>query len=206
MSMPLAVLEVPVEEARAKLKVYAAAVKKDHREMDRRIADGYRHLSQGRQLIDLPASIERSGFNEHGMPKIAVARAETRWVYCACDVGWGGQSGQQLVFAGRPLTDMRSARLEVSDSYVRVPLREMHALGREWRHWRAMVPMVPPEQRHHALRGSLAPFHVLFEAQWEINPEPPRDPALIKHLAGALWAVYAVWDLTELERLVLAGR
>jgi len=33
---------------------------------------------------------------------------------------------------------------------------------------------------------------------------PPRDPALIRHIRGDLWAVLAVWDLTELERAVLA--
>jgi hypothetical protein len=34
----------------------------------------------------------------------------------------------------------------------------------------------------------------------------PEDPALIKHIRGDLWSVMAVWDLSELERLVLAQR
>jgi hypothetical protein len=206
MSMRLAVLDVPVEEARAKLKVYQDAVKKDHRDIDRRIADGYRHLAQGRSLINLPASIERGGFNEDGMPRLAVAGAIWRFVHVACDAGWGGARGRQLVYAERRLDDLRSASLDVSDNYVRVLLKTEHELRGEWRRWRAIVPMVPPEHRHHAIRGSFGSFHILFEAEWQINPDPPRDPALIKHLAGDLWAVYAVWDLTELERAVLGGR
>lgn len=35
---------------------------------------------------------------------------------------------------------------------------------------------------------------------------PPGDPLLLKHLAGTLYAVLAVWDLTELERAVFGGR
>jgi hypothetical protein len=34
----------------------------------------------------------------------------------------------------------------------------------------------------------------------------PRDPALIRRVAGDLWTVLSVWDLTELERAVLAQR
>lgn len=45
---------------------------------------------------------------------------------------------------------------------------------------------------------------MLFEAEW--RPEPPKDPALLRHIGGDLYSVVAVWDLTELERAVLAGR
>lgn len=31
------------------------------------------------------------------------------------------------------------------------------------------------------------------------------DPALLKHIGGDLWAVVAVWNLTDLEMAVLAG-
>jgi hypothetical protein len=38
------------------------------------------------------------------------------------------------------------------------------------------------------------------------NEIPARDPALLRHIRGDLWAVLAVWDLTELERAVLGQR
>ena len=34
----------------------------------------------------------------------------------------------------------------------------------------------------------------------------PRDPALLRHVRGDLWAVLSVWDLTDLERMVLSQR
>jgi hypothetical protein len=51
----------------------------------------------------------------------------------------------------------------------------------------------------------LAALHVLWEVErWELVP--PTDPALIRHIRGDLWAVLATWDLTEIERHVLAQR
>ena len=44
---------------------------------------------------------------------------------------------------------------------------------------------------------------ILWEAEWETVP---RDPLLLRHLAGGLYAVMASWDLTPLERAVLKGR
>ena len=48
-------------------------------------------------------------------------------------------------------------------------------------------------------------YHVLFEAIWQ--PVPPVDPMLVRRLGEAdLWVVVAAWDLTEVERTVLASR
>jgi hypothetical protein len=63
------------------------------------------------------------------------------------------------------------------------------------------VPLVPPNLR--PARG-LNRYCILFEAEWE--PVPPTDPMLLRHLHGSLYAVLAVWDLTPLERAVIAGR
>jgi hypothetical protein len=76
----------------------------------------------------------------------------------------------------------------------------------DWHAWTAMVPIVPP--RHRPARG-LGDRLVLWEADdwtWTQVPAPPGDPALLKHIGGDLYAVEAVWNLTELERLVLSGR
>lgn len=63
-----------------------------------------------------------------------------------------------------------------------------------------MVPHIPP-----ALRPArkLENYHILWEADWQ--QDPPRDPMLLKRLAGTFYAVLAVWDLTDLERAVLNG-
>jgi hypothetical protein len=80
-------------------------------------------------------------------------------------------------------------------------------VGRPWSGaWTAMVPIVPPE--HRPARG-LGDRLVLWEVdrwQWTTPPAPPGDPALVRHVGGDIYAVEAVWDLTELEKLVLSGR
>lgn len=72
--------------------------------------------------------------------------------------------------------------------------------------WSAMVPIVPP--RHRPARG-MGDLLVLWEVEqwaWATVPPPPGDPALLRHVAGDIYAVVATWDLTELEKLVLSGR
>jgi hypothetical protein len=60
---------------------------------------------------------------------------------------------------------------------------------------------VPP--RLHP-RGKLANYHILWDAVW--TPAPPKDPLLLRHLAGQLYAIVGQWDLTPLEQAVLRGR
>jgi hypothetical protein len=65
----------------------------------------------------------------------------------------------------------------------------------------ALVPIVPPNLRPDR---ALSRYVILFEAEW--RPVPPVDPLLLRHLHGALYVVLAAWDLTPIERAVLAGR
>jgi len=50
--------------------------------------------------------------------------------------------------------------------------------------------------------ASPADYFVLWEAVWQ--ELPPTDPMLLRHPTGHLYAVLAVWDLTEIERAVMA--
>lgn len=45
---------------------------------------------------------------------------------------------------------------------------------------------------------------IFFEAQWEAPEPAPRDPALLRPIAGSAFEVIAVWDLTPLEAAALA--
>lgn len=44
---------------------------------------------------------------------------------------------------------------------------------------------------------------VLWEANWSAVPRREFDPALLEHVAGWLFLVREVWDLTDIERGVL---
>lgn len=74
----------------------------------------------------------------------------------------------------------------------------------------ALVPMVPADAREEAGNPQLSKCWILWEVErWadkRIGAVPDRDPFLLKHVGGELYAILAAWDLTDLERAVMAGR
>lgn len=194
--MNLATLEITEDEARERLTEYTAAVKAERNAEDEAIAAAYRAAARGLPIISLSTAVAAGGFFDNGLPHIAVCRADAT----TCRVDWQGPDA--LVF------------------------RDEHAVNRWWREPRALVglhtvtvraerpsgvirsgttvvPPVPP--RHRPKRGRIGRFHILWEVErWD--PTPPRDPALLRHIRGDLWAVLATWDLSEVERHVLAQR
>lgn len=157
---------------------------------DAAILNGLRALAAGKVLIDLPATIRDGGLDEAGHPRLAVAWAD--WEFCYLDTSNGGAA---FVQTPRAFWDERRRRLTVPD---------WPGVRGSWDH-RALVPIIPP--RHRPARSLLRRFAILWEVEeWAKAPRPPGDPALLRPVAGDLWAVEAVWDLTPLERAVLARR
>jgi len=88
--------------------------------------------------------------------------------------------------------------------YIDLPAGSFPAPTRHRRAYdaQALVPLVPIHQRP---KRGLANYHILFEAEWRLIP--PKDPLLLRRIGHAdLWIVCAAWDLTEVERAVLAGK
>lgn len=75
----------------------------------------------------------------------------------------------------------------------------------------ALAPLVPPKALN-AISGTaaLSRHLILWEVeQWSdrmIGAVPDRDPLLLRPIHGDLCAVVAQWDLTDLERAVMASR
>jgi hypothetical protein len=186
----VATISMPAAEARAKYDEYREALRDNPsvtRE-DRAILIGYRALAQGRAVVNLLDALRATGLDKESRPRLAFARADMARVYCR--VYWS----HGAVFSNRP--DYRqyrgSWRTEVP-SGVLPPVRSTVEC-------QAMVPLIPAPLRP---KGDLTKYHVLWEADWQAVP---TDPMLLRHLTGRLYAVLAVWDLTPLERAVLAGR
>ena len=193
--MNLSTIEVTEEEATAKLAEYEEALKRERTVEDEAMAQAYRAAKRGLKVIRLPQVIGEGGYFNDGMPRIAIARADTTECYAA----WGGDV---LTFSEEPWPRNQGAL--VGAHHVRVNMRDI-ALPEQriWKRGHAIVPSVPP--RHRPKRYRLHRCHILWEVEaW--NLIPPRDPALVRHIRGDLWAVLAVWDLTELERAVLSQR
>jgi hypothetical protein len=192
--MNLPTIEVTEEEATAKLAEYEEALKHERSAEDEAIAQAYRAAKRGLQVVRLSEAVKTGGFFDTGLPRIAISRADAT----QCVVYW---SGDDLVYSedGR----WRHEAL-VGAHHVRVPMRDVAIPGvRNWRHGQAPVPLVPP--KHRPKRYRLSRCHVLWEVDaW--NRVPAKDPALVRHIRGDLWAVLAVWDLTDLERAILGQR
>lgn len=202
--MMLDSLVLPEEDAAARLREYEAAVREDRNEEDAAIAAGYRAAARGLPVISLHAAFSAGGWHDNGLPRLAVCRADATECFVNVE-GWGDHQPRRLVFAdgdfrrSRPNTIVGAHTVQIRD--LDAPLEVAGA--RQRRGGRTIVPSVPPKFR--PKRPRLANFHILWEVD-EWTPHPPRDPALLRHIRGDLWSVLAVWDLTELERAVLAAR
>jgi hypothetical protein len=185
-------------KARTAFLDYRRAVRARHDDEDQAIMRGYKALAEGRQLLRLGETIRAGGFDErHSMPRLAICRADAPRVGARLEPGDGGTV--TYLYPGTSAWQQRVARGKrikvdhvIPDHVKTVEYRGMH---------QAIVPIIPPALRP---KVALSNFHILWEADWKLLP--PRDPALLRHLGGDLWAVVAIWDLTELERAVLAGR
>lgn len=215
--MNLPTIEMPRSEARKHFLEYRRAVRERHNDEDAAIMRGYRELARGHQMLQLTDAMRLGGTTEFTfkerewdhrtkrsemktksitVPRLAIAHADSTaaWTFGVNENG---------------AVEIRGKR-EVGHSNVRdrmhFPNGTFEPGRHEWRgvpRIRAIVPTVPPALRPaHALRN----YHILWEAEWGLDPKAPVDPALLKHMGGDLYAVLAVWDLTEIERAVLGGR
>lgn len=156
---------------------------------DEALMRGYRLLSLGRQIIDLNAVLIAGGEDELHRPKLAVARADSRTQSLIRFPDGSVRFGDWTQRGDRWSRSRRVFSLPAA-AFPRLP-------NSNWVYATATVPLIPPALRP----DSLDQFTILWEAEW--TSRPPVDPALLRSLGGGLYAVVAVWDLTELEQIVL---
>jgi hypothetical protein len=185
------------EAAEAAFREYRAAFMAERNRIDGELMRGYKALREGKQLIRLSESITAGGVDAEGKPRLAIARADEQAATFERtrdgSVRFSNQNGSRA--------RDRSFSLPAGT----LPPVEFGAEFTSGWGLQALVPIVPPRFRP-PRSGALTGYHVLWEAIWKRAPRAPRDPALLKHLGGDLWAVLAVWDLTDLERAVLEMR
>lgn len=209
--MDLSTIQMDADEALDRAAAYEELP--NPTEEERAIWQGFAALAAGKTLINLADAIRNGGCDEKGWPRFAVMAADAKW----CHLGVRAMSSglTRWTFAPRDPTERQSDRLIYRSV---VPTKEGETVetgnwGWQSERRRALVPNVPPELRPRG-KGTwkntpiaLRHFLILWEVpEWEQAPMPPGDPALLRHLGGELYTVEAVWDLTELEQAVLAGR
>ena len=201
--MDLKPITMEAEAAEAAFREYRAAFMADRNRIDGELMRGYKAIMKGTPLIRLTAAIKAGGADAQGRPKIAIARADE-----ANGVTFSRDRDGAVVFQPHRRT-WGAARITANDRRFilpdeTLPPRQTNGFINAGI-WVAILPIIPPRLRpHHALSG----YHLLWEAVWSEATvrRAPRDPALLKRLGGDMFAVLAVWDLTELERAVLEMR
>lgn len=204
--MNVATMTMPKAQAKRMLREYRARLLKKNDDELRAVAEGLKWMARGRAVINVSEAIGAAPLDKLHRPMLAICRADRtqvnfRWgaretvAHFSAERPWGsrGARGDSVtVDMGRP-----NPHAEIgSDSINRwAPARGS-----------AMVPMVPPDALKQAHTGTtaLGRFFILWEVE-EWKPTPPRDPFLLQHLGGDLYVVLAEWELTELERAVIAG-
>lgn len=192
---------MPVKEAREKLAAYRRQLKRKADAEYEAVAKGYEELEKGRALIDVGAAIREAPRDEKGRPMIAIARSDRReveyrqnWrdeIFCAHSAGYSMSMEQD------------------NPTLVRMFGHQVSMPNGGWPQGYAMVPMVPAEALEKAGNPDLSKCFTLWEVEkWRDRSRtmPDRDPYLLRHVGGALYAVLAAWDLTDLERAIMSAR
>ncbi len=147
------------------------------------------------RLLNIADAFSECPLDEKGRPKIAIARADQPQV--KLNQGWSGTPHYRFDTTFNNRRRQRSLNLSIITR--RAPYK--------WPEGYSLVPIVPPEHRKgHALHTHF----ILWEVeQWSdsvIRAIADRDPYLLRHVGGDLYAIVAEWDLTDIERAVMAGR
>lgn len=205
--MNVETITMPREQARQQLRAYRAQLHKRADAEYEAIATGLQAMADGYPVILLSQSIAAGGFDTRGRPNLAIARADRRQVRFS----WAGNGRTDCTFSTIPRWG-RGSSASGRDLLITVDLHTRPAeAGDLWRgEGYAMVPLIPATVRQSARRFRADRRFILWEVEaWadrEIGARPDRDPFLLHHLGGDAYAVEAQWDLTPLERAVMAGR
>jgi hypothetical protein len=178
--MDLTTIEMDPAEAERAFRAYRGEFMKHRNQIDAELMKGYKALSEGKKLISATEAFAAAGMDDQGLPRIAINRADETDVTLDAD-----RNGLRFYNRQRAHPILISAQ-----GYTP--------------HWnmRAVMPVIPPNLRP---PFKLDNYHLLWEVQgWTPARRQPRaDPALLKHIGGDLYAVLAIWDLTELESRIL---
>lgn len=184
-------------DATVKWKEYCKAEKqsggyyKQARPMYRDLKKIYHQMKSGNKIIDLKETIQIGGVHPSGAPKLAVASIYEKQVYCH------RRAENFIHFKYNDYAyDNRGDKNRVMFNNMKLP-----TVGNSTVYWKAPVPLIPPQ---YAPKEKMDDLFILWEVDsW--SPVAPVDPYLLRRLTNTHFVVLEGWDLTELERSVMAA-
>lgn len=181
-------IKMEPEIARKHYLAYRRLKAEQRTDEDKQVQRAYLELSRGHAIINAREALEAAGLLSCGRPRLAFSVASELRVFVESRNG----SVQFKADRWTRWNDRRTLSVRLADS------RRLDRDGV------AVVPTIPPEHRP---AKNLDRYWLMWEVPeggWE--RVPPVDPALLKRINATTFVVLAVWDLTEVERMVLAGR
>lgn len=200
--MDVELIQMDPAAARERLHMYRDALKRRADAEYEAAAMGYEALAKGTPLVDIAEVFQACPVDAKGRPRLAIARADRKQVEFRAEGHWWGSSPT--------VTEYRFDAASPNGNYlieVRVPV-DIEVGSERPKTGFALVPMVPPdvEPRKAILRKRSILWEVEAWSDRRIGATPDRDPYLLEHVTGTLYAVVGAWDLTPLEQAVMTGR
>lgn len=164
----------------------------------------YGHLRHGRSVIDFQQAIRDTGFDEQGWPRLAITRGDYRESFC------GRNRNGRVFFSGaaRNRGSWGSTNHWKEDISL-PPDTQSENRPASYVVAKTPAPLIPPK---FLPKDGPRNYYVLWEAEeWQRVRLPrrsrlPRDPMLLSRVNETIFVVLATWEMSELERTVLAGR
>lgn len=196
-------------QAGEKWREYMEATKHSNNPMYKDLKKVYNQLKGGRKIIDINKVIIKGGINDWSQPNLAIAKMGSKFVWCCYTEGgiisfvnraqqWSDQSRSPIK------EDVKITGMPTFNCTSLISKGKMNQRFAGWGRMelKAPVPIVPPKH----LPGKITDdYYILWEVEeWKIVP--PKDPWLLKRITSNMFVVLAGWDLTEIERSVMAGR
>lgn len=199
----------PKRIATQKWRDYKEAAKVSDNPVYEDLRKVYNQIKGGRKVVDITKVIQKGGLNGLNQPNLAVAKASSKYVWCTFN-----NSGSIAFVNGTYWNDQGRNPLKEDvyikncfPSFLNKNLVERGLLNKTYIDWsrlelKAPVPIIPPKILPAKLTDD---YYILWEVdEWAIVP--PKDPWLLRRITNTMFVALAAWDLTELERAVMAGR
>jgi len=158
----------------------------------------YSAIAEGHKILDVYEAFTVTGTDEHGLPKLAIARADRKKIYLTSQGNFQYRALRNVKTSWG--TSMRwTSKMDVSLPKGTFPL--LKSMGDK--RYSTRVPIIPVKFYP---KDDLKRYFVLWEVEsWDEEELMPEDPFLLKRLTKNLFMIMAEWDLTPLEKAIMKG-